>query len=132
MHVHRDCIAKIGKVRCTGKDSFPARIGNPGKFAFFPKFCFMVFLKQIPRMTRCIYAWMFLVAVAFVGCGVETPESVAQKWCGLQAEIDQAEGEARDKLRDKQREYETSIENRYEENDTFIDRVKELTKECGH
>ncbi|MFM2376554.1 MAG: hypothetical protein RLZZ165_1651, partial [Bacteroidota bacterium] len=82
-------------------------------------------------MTRCIYAWMFLVAVAFVGCGVETPESVAQKWCGLQAEIDQAEGEARDKLRDKQREYETSIENRYEENDTFIDRVKELTKECG-
>lgn len=81
-------------------------------------------------MKKIIYAVALLMAVALTGCGGDSPESVSKKWCGMTAEIDKAEGDARDKLVKERKEYEESVEAKHKDDDAFMEKVKELTREC--
>ncbi len=89
-------------------------------------------LSQIKKykMKKFIYALALLTAVTLTGCGGDSPEAVSKKWCGMTAEIDKAEGEAREKLVTERKEFEESVEAKHKDDDAFMDKVKELTREC--
>ena len=81
-------------------------------------------------MKKFIYALALLTAVTLTGCGGDSPEAVSKKWCGMTAEIDKADGQAREKLVTERKEFEESVEAKHKDDDAFMDKVKELTREC--
>lgn len=82
------------------------------------------------EMKKIFYAMALVMAVALTGCGGDSPEAVSKKWCGMTAEIDKAEGDARDKLVTERKEFEESVEAKHKDDEAFMDKVKELTREC--
>lgn len=83
-------------------------------------------------MKKIIFACAMLSLVALTGCGSDSPESIAKKWCDMNAKIDKAEGEERDKLLKEQRDYEKSVEEKHKGDEAFMDKVQDLTKECDN
>jgi hypothetical protein len=81
-------------------------------------------------MKKIVFAFALIVTVALTGCGGETPESVAKKWCEMSAKIEKAEGEERDKLVKEQRDYENAIEEKHKNDEAFMKKVEELAEAC--
>lgn len=81
-------------------------------------------------MKKFIYAIALLMVVTFAGCGGDSPESVAKKWCAMQADIEKAEGDAKDKLQDAQRDYEKSVEAKHKDDKEYMKKVEELVEAC--
>lgn len=82
-------------------------------------------------MKKIVFALALLATVALTGCGGGGPEGVAKKWCALTADIDKAEGPAREKLVDERQAFEKATEADHKEDPAFMDKVKELIKECA-
>ena len=82
-------------------------------------------------MKKIFFALALLMVVALAGCGGGGPEGVAKKWCALTADIDKAEGAAREKLVDERQAFEKATEDEHKDDKVFMDKVKELIKECA-
>lgn len=83
-------------------------------------------------MKKMMFASALLAMLVLTGCGSDSPESIAKKWCDMNGKIDKAEGEERDKLIKEQREFEKSVEEKHKGEEDFMDKVKELTGACDN
>jgi hypothetical protein len=75
-----------------------------------------------------------LLVVGLLGsCGdsKETPESVAERWCELDKAVNQATSEAEEESARKAREaYEDEMEEKYGEDEAFMDKVEAAAEAC--
>ncbi|MFN8393855.1 MAG: hypothetical protein U0176_04195 [Bacteroidia bacterium] len=83
-------------------------------------------------MKKMMFAFALLAMLAMTGCGSDSPESIAKKWCDMNAKIEKAEGEERDKLIKEQREFEKSVEEKHKGEEDFMDKIRDLTRACDN
>ena len=101
------------------------------KLLILRKILKLVVQNQSQNMKKIVFALSLLMVVALTGCGGGGPEGVAKKWCALTADIDKAEGPARDKLVEERQAFEKTTETEHKDDKAFMDKVKELIKECA-
>lgn len=79
-----------------------------------------------------LFAFIISASYFFTSCsGKETAQSVAEKWCKLNAKFYQAaDEETREAARKAREAYEETIENKYKGNDAFMEEVKTEVEKC--
>jgi len=73
------------------------------------------------------------MAVLLAACSAkeETADQVAEKWCKLHKEVMDAKDEKeKEKAEQEKKEYEREIENKYKDNEKFLNEVDEKTEAC--
>lgn len=83
-------------------------------------------------MKKILLLPVIAVCLFFVACNnSDSPKSIAQKWCDLNAKVAKADNaEAREKALKERKEYEDKIEKKYK-NDTAMSRkVNDEVEKC--
>ena len=74
------------------------------------------------------------ICFAFAACGggKQTPESIAKKWCELNAKLHQADdgGPGYQKAKTALNDYENKIDDKYGKDAAFMDKVDEEIEKC--
>ena len=75
-----------------------------------------------------------IFCLAFTACNnnKESVESIAKKWCDLNAKVRNAESgsEEKEKAKEAREKYENEIEAKYKSDKEFYDKISEETKKC--
>ncbi len=79
------------------------------------------------------FALLVATGLFWASCGAsaDSPEAVAKKWCEMQTKIKaQEKGDEKIKLKQEQRDFEKSVEEKHKEDKEFMKKVEELVKAC--
>lgn len=83
-------------------------------------------------MKKFVFILSLAAACVLTGCGGNTPEAISKKWCELNAKLEKAEGDEREKLKEEMHAFEDKVEKEHEGDEKFMDKVKELTSACDN
>jgi hypothetical protein len=81
----------------------------------------------------CIGLIVLALSVSLIACGDSkvSAKSAAQKWCDLNGKVARATTEEdQSKAKKARKEYETELDNKYKNDQAFLDEVKKEVEKC--
>jgi hypothetical protein len=73
------------------------------------------------------------ICILFASCGggSQSAEDIAQEWCDLNKKVHEAKDETeKDKAREAREKFEEEMEEKYKNDEAFMNKVEEATEAC--